>query len=211
MKRRTWLGGAVLGSGGLLGGCITFDVAGPDQAQLQYRWRDLGTAPARREAPLVPALLLQAVPGEPAADTLGISYERTPGAFAAYQYAHWAERPLRVLPRVLQQRLETRGTAGVTAMLGDPQRADWLLALSIVEIHHAASASPGQARLAITAELYDRSRRQRAARRRFDAGAPVAAADAAAAVDALSQALTTVLDALLPWLEEALAAALARR
>lgn len=211
MKRRTWLGGAMLGGSGLLGGCITLDLAGPEQAQLQYRWRDLGAAPARREKPLVEALLLQAVPGEPAADTLGIAYEREPGAFAAYQYAHWSERPLRVLPRALLQRLEARGTAGVTAMLGDPQRAEWLLTLSIDEIHHAAMSPPGQARLAITAELYDRGRRQRVARRRFEASTPVATADAAAAVAALSRSLTTVLDALLPWLEGAFDAALAGR
>lgn len=218
MKRRAWLRGVVLGGGavgtglgsGLLGGCVTLDIAGPDQAVLQHPWRDLGPMPVRRALPLVDALLLQAVPGTPMADALSIAYEREGQALATYQYARWLERPLRVLPRVLQQRLEARGTAGVTAQLGDPQRADWLLTLRIDEIHHATLPAPGRGRLAVTAELFDRRQRQRVARRRFEAEAPAAVDAAAAAVAALSLALTQVLDALVPWLEGALGPAAGR-
>lgn len=210
MKRRQVLG-AGLGAAGatmLLGGCVSLGLDGPAQAQLQYRWRDLGPPPSRRERALVDALLLQALPGTPAADTLNLVYAREGGALASYQFARWAERPLRVLPRALQQRLEARGTAGVTALLGDPQHADWLLTLRIDELHHASVPAPGRGRLAVTAELYDRPRRQRMARRTFTAEAPLnGEASAAEAVDALSRAMTQVLDTLLPWLEAALGTA----
>ena len=207
VSRRALLGAAVAPVlTTALGGCVSVGLDGPSQAQLQYRWRDSGPAPARRETPLVKALLLQAMPGAPAADTLNLVYARESGALATYQYARWAERPLRVLPRALQQRLEARGTAGVTALLGDPQQADWLLTLTIDELHHASAPAPGRARLAVTAELYDRRARQRLARQSFSAEPAVnGAATAEAAVDALSRALTQVLDAMLPWLEAALA------
>ncbi|RVT52605.1 ABC-type transport auxiliary lipoprotein family protein [Rubrivivax albus] len=210
VTRRVVLGAGLVQalSAGGLGGCVSLGLDGPTQAQLQYRWRDLGPPPSRRERPLVHALLLQAMPGAPAADTLNLVYTREGGALATYQYARWAERPLRVLPRALQQRLEVRGSAGVTALLGDPQQADWLLTLTIDELHHASLPAPGRGRLAVTAELYDRRARQRVARRSFSAEPPLSGeATAAAAVQALSQALTQVLDAMLPWLEDALAAA----
>jgi ABC-type uncharacterized transport system auxiliary subunit len=45
------------------------------------------------------------------------------------------------------------------------------------------------------------------ARQTFEQAVPLARADAAAAVDGLSAALTRTLDALLPWLEDTLARA----
>lgn len=208
MKRRqslALLGGLpAAGLGGLLGGCITIDLAEPQDTQLQYRWHDDGALPARRADPLVEALLLQPVPGAAMADTTGIAYTRGGQAFAYYQYASWTERPLRVLPRLLQRRLEARGTAGATTLLGDQQRSDWLLTLAIDELHHDATAAPGQARLAVTAELFQRRTRRRVARQTFEQAVPLARADAAAAVDGLSAALTRTLDALLPWLEDTL-------
>lgn len=210
MTRRTVLRAGLVPalSVGGLGGCVSLGLDEPTQAQLQYRWRDLAPPPSRRERPLVDALLLQAMPGTPAADTLNLVYVREGGALASYQFARWSERPLRVLPRALQQRLEARGSAGVTALLGDPQRAVWLLTLTIDELHHASLPAPGRGRLAVTAELYDRRQRQRVARRVFTAEAPLnGEASAAEAVDALSLAMTQVLDAMLPWLEDALAVA----
>ncbi len=50
-------------------------------------------------------------------------------------------------------------------------------------------------------ELVDRTTRTLVARRRFAAAAPVAQENARGAVEALSQALTSVLDELVPWLE----------
>ena len=210
MKRRQTL--ALLGSvapAALLGGCITIDLAEPTETQLQYRWHDDGAPPTPLARPLVDALLLQPVPGATMADTTGIAYTHGHQAFAYYQYASWTERPLRTLPRLLQQRLEARGSAGTTTLLGDQQRAEWLLTLAIDELHHDASSEPGSARLVVTAELFQRHARQRVARQRFAQSVPLARADAAAAVDGLSTALTRTLDALQSWLEEALKRAVA--
>lgn len=193
----------------LLGGCITIDLAEPTQTQLQYRWQDDAPPPPARPRPLVDALLLQSVPGAAMADTTGIAYTRGAQAFAYYQYASWTERPLRTLPRLLQQRLEARGTAGITTLQGDQQRSDWLLTLAIDELHHDASTDPGSARLRVTAELFQRRARARVARQVFTQAVPLAKGDAAAAVNGLSTALTRALDQLLPWLEDALARAAA--
>jgi ABC-type uncharacterized transport system auxiliary subunit len=208
MKRRQTL--ALIGglpAASLFSGCITIDLAEPQDTQLQYRWHDDAPLPVAREKPLVDALLLQPVPGAAMADTTGIAYTRGAHAFAYYQYASWTERPLRVLPRLLQRRLEARGTAGATTLLGDQQRADWLLTLAIDELHHDATGTPGHARLALTTELFQRRARRRVARQTFEQTVPLARADAAAAVDGLSAALARTLDALLPWLEDALARA----
>jgi len=50
-------------------------------------------------------------------------------------------------------------------------------------------------------ELVDRTSRTLVARRRFAAAAPVAEENARSAVEALSRALTSVLDEVVPWLE----------
>ena len=65
-------------------------------------------------------------------------------------------------------------------------------------------------KLGLTATLVDRRRRVQHARQSFEADVGVATADAPAAAAALSEATAQAFDLLLPWLEEALAAALAR-
>jgi ABC-type uncharacterized transport system auxiliary subunit len=108
---------------------------------------------------------------------------------------------VRQLPRLLQRRLEARGVATAVGMFGDPLRADWLLAIRVDTLHHDVSVPPGQARLAVTVELFDQRKRTRVARRQFEASAPTATADSAAAAAALSQTVARVFDALVPWLE----------
>ncbi len=200
---------ALSGAGAMptLAGCITVAVGEEAQNRVQLALHDPGSPPTPLPRPLVDALLIQPLPGSALADTTAIAYARAPRQYAFYQYASWADRPLRALPRLLQQRLEARGLAGVSALAGDPQRADWLLALAVDDLHHAVAAGPGSGRVAITAELFDRRARQRVARRRFDAEVPAARADSAAAAAAMSAATAQAFDALLPWLEAALAAA----
>ncbi len=53
----------------------------------------------------------------------------------------------------------------------------------------------------MTAELIQRRGRALVERKRFTASAPVAQENAPSAVAALSRALTTLLDELVPWLE----------
>jgi ABC-type uncharacterized transport system auxiliary subunit len=149
----------------------------------------------------VPALLVQAVAADAAADTASIAYSPRPQQFAQYQFASWTERPLRQVPRLLQQRLEARGVAAAVGLLGEPMRADWLLTIAIDRLHHDVSAAPGQGRVALTVELFDRRERTRVARQHFEASVPAAQADAPAGATAMSAALTQAFDRLVPWLE----------
>lgn len=187
-----------------LGGCVSVGVGNEAAPQVQYALRDGGTQPARRATPLVPALLIQAVPADALGDTSAIVYSRRPGEFGFYQLASWTERPVRVLPRLLQRRLEARGLAGASGLAGEPLRSDWLLQLGVDAVVHELGEGAGRGRVALTLELFDRRSRTRVARRSFEAAVPAARADAAAAVEALSQALGQVLDAALPWLEDEL-------
>ena len=190
-------------------GCVSIGTGGDAPAHAYLRLQDAGDS-ARRSAPLVDALLIQPEPGDALADTVSIAFARTPNVFGYYQFASWTERPVRRLPQLLQRRLEARGVAGAVGQIGDPLRADWLLSLRIDTVHHDVSAAPGRAKLGLTATLVDRRRRVQRARQSFEADVGVATADAPAAAAALSQATAQAFDLLLPWLEDALAAALAR-
>ena len=194
----------------LLAGCVSVGLGGDVPAQAQYRLNDMATSAQRLPAPIVPALLIQPLPADATGDTVSIAYSRRPHEFAHYQFASWTERPLRQLPRLLQQRLEQRGVANAVGVIGEPMRADWLLAIAIDTLHHDVSDPPGQGRVAITAELFDRRNRMRISRRQFAVAVPSASADAPAAAVAMSAALTQVFDQLLPWLEVELQQAAAK-
>ena len=214
-SRQRWLRRAALGLGsawvGTLGGCISVGNGDAGAAQTHYLLHDTATGVVRRPKPLVAALLIQSVPGDASADTVSIAYSRRADEFAFYQLATWTERPVRQLPRLLARRLEARGVAGAVGLLGDPLASDWLLALAIDRLHHDVATPPGLARFALSAELFDRRTRTRVARRQFAVELPTARADSAAAAAALSAALTLSFDALLPWLEDALQAAMTAR
>jgi ABC-type uncharacterized transport system auxiliary subunit len=201
MKRRTLLSlGPALWPA--LSGCMSVNLGGDAPAHVYLSLRDASGKPvARRAAPLVDALLIQPQPGNALADTLSIAYSRREHEYAFYQLASWTERPVRQLPRLLQQRLEARGVAAAVGVLGDPLRADWLLGLAIESLHHDLRSTPGEGRVAVAADLFDRRTRARVAHRRFSASMSAARADSAAAADALSQAAGTLFDALVPWLE----------
>ncbi|WP_395703340.1 ABC-type transport auxiliary lipoprotein family protein [Aquabacterium sp.] len=204
-RRRTLLAAAATP---LLNACVSVELGQDQPAQT---WRDLhdpGHA-QRLGAPLVPALLVQALPADAIADTASIAYSRRPHEYAFYQLASWTERPVRLVPRLLQRRLQQRGVAGAVGQLGDPMRADWLLSIALETLYHDVSVEPGQGRLTMVAELFDRRQRLRVARHRIQAQAPAASADSAGGAEAMSQALAQAFDALLPWLEQALQQALA--
>lgn len=182
-------------------GGINVGIGAESPAQTYLALRDPGATPARRDTPLVPTLLIQALPADALAETAGIAYARRPHEYAYYQLASWTDRPVRQLPRLLQRRLEARGTAGAVGQNGDPLRSDWLLTLSVDALYHDVSVQPGQGRVALTAELHDRHGRRRVARRSFEAAAPAAREDSSAGVEAMSVATGQLFDELLPWLE----------
>ncbi len=199
-----------------LAACVSVGLGGDVPAQAHYRLHDSAVSgvgagtPARLPAPLVPALLIQPLPADATADTISVAYSPRANVFGYYQFASWSERPVRQLPRLLQQRLEARGIANAIGVIGEPLRADWLLTLSIETLHHDTSTAPGSGRVTLTAELFDRRDRSRVARQRFDAIVPAASADAPAATAAISQAMGQAFDALVPWLEAALPPAVAK-
>ncbi|MFM2058055.1 MAG: hypothetical protein RLY71_2440 [Pseudomonadota bacterium] len=200
-----------LGLAGALGlpACVSVEVGQKAPAQRYFRLNDDHAAAASASAstsghPRVAALLIQPLPADAAADTTALAYSRHANELAYYQFANWTERPVRQLPRLLQRRLEASGLVGAAGLLGEPLSADWLLTIVVDALQHEVTTPPGQARFALTAELFDRRSRTRIARRQFEAVVPTERADSAAAAEALSLGVTQVFDALLPWLDEAL-------
>lgn len=196
----------------LLAACVSL---GPDGVVAPHAYLSLddaatATAPARRETPLVDALRIGALPADTMAETTSIAYSPRAGEFAFYRLASWTERPLRRLPRLLQQRLQARGVAAAVSLDVDAQRADWALVLRVEALHHDVSADASRARLVLDAELVDRRERTRVAQRRFTATVATTQPDARGAALGLSRATATAFDELVPWLEQALADA-ARR
>lgn len=188
-----------------LAACVSVDVGHDSGYQSQLALRDAAEHPTvRRAAPLVDALVVQARPGAALADTQSIAYSRRVDEFGFYQLALWTDRPVRVVPRLLQERLEARGVAAAVGQVGDPLRADWLLTIAIDALHHDVRSSTGTVRVALTADLFDRRTRVRVAHRQFTAEMPTSALDSAAAARSMSVALARNFDVMLPWLEETL-------
>jgi cholesterol transport system auxiliary component len=187
-----------------LSACVSVGIGSDVPSQAHYLLHDDGALTARRAEALVPALVIQPLPADATADTASMAYSRRPNEFAYYQFASWTERPVRQVPRLLQRRLEARGVAGAVGVIGEPLRADWLLTIAIDTLHHDVSVLPGQGRVALTAELFDRRSRTRTAARRFEVAVPSASADAPGGAAAVSQSLTQVFDRLVPWLESEL-------
>lgn len=184
-----------------LAGCVNLGLGDGAGAHRHLVLHDPAAPPAPRDAPLVPALLIRPQGLAAPADMLAIAYALRPHELAYYQLASWTERPVRRVPRLLQQRLQARGVARSVGLLGDPLEADWLLGVAVDELHHDLREPPGQGRIVLTLDLFDRSVRRRVAQRRIEALAPAPAADAAGSAAALSQALGRAFDTLVPWLE----------
>lgn len=186
----------------LLTGCISVDVGNSDgPVQAQYRLEDLAAAPARASRTLPRSLVIVAVPSAGIGDTFAMAYSRAPQQRSLYQYATWADRPSNRIVQLLTRRIESRALFGSVAELGHGVGGDLLLNVSVDELVHDTAAARG--RLQLTAELVDRNGRTLVARRRFEAAAPTSQENARGAVEALSRALTTVLDEIMPWLEQA--------
>ena len=196
---------------GLLSACggIDIGIGAESPPQTYLALRDPGVAPTRRPTPIVPTLIIQALPADALADTAGIAYARKPHEYAYYQLASWTDRPVRQLPRLLQRRLEARGTATAVGQNGDPLRSNWLVTLSVDVLYHDVSVQPGRGRVALTADLHDRRQGHRVASRSFEASAPATREDSSAGAEAMSVATARVLDELVPWLEAELERAVA--
>ena len=186
----------------LVAGCISLDIGSSDggPAQAQYRLADLAEPPARAARTVPRTLVIAAVPSVGIGDTFAMAYSRAPQQRSLYQYATWADRPSHRIVQLLARRIESRGLFASVAELGHGVSGDLLLNVSIEELVHDTAATRG--RLQLAAELIDRSGRTLIARRRFEAAVPTSQENARGAVEALSRALTTVLDDVMPWLEQ---------
>lgn len=202
IRRRTaW---AACCAAALLAGCVSVDVGNSDGgAPTQFRLYDLSSAPARAPRTVPRSLVVAAMPSVGIGDTFSITYSRAPHERALYQYASWADRPSSRVVQLLVRRLDARGDFASVAELGSGIAGDLMLNLTVDELVHDTVSAQG--RFQLTATLVDRSTRTLVARRSFESAVAVPQANARGAVEALSRAVTNVLDELVPWLDAAAA------
>jgi len=184
----------------LLAGCISVDVGNNDgNVRAQFRLEDLAppTVPAGKT--VARSLVVVSMPSLGIGDTFAMVYSRAPQQRALYQNASWADRPSNRVVQLLIRRIDARAAFASVVELGSGVGGDLALNVTVDELLHDTAAARG--RLELTVELVDRTTRSLIARRRFTATAPVAQENARGAVEALSLALTSVLDELVPWLE----------
>jgi ABC-type uncharacterized transport system auxiliary subunit len=190
------LAGAAL----LLAGCVSVEVGSSDaNVRAQYRLDDLAPPPGRADKAVARSLVVVSMPSLGIGDTFSMAYSRAPQQRALYQNASWAERPSNRVVQLLVRRVDARQAFVSVAELGSGTGGDLALNVTVDELLHDTTTARG--RIELTAELVDRATRTLVARRRFAASAPVAQENARSAVEALSRALTSALDELVPWLE----------
>jgi cholesterol transport system auxiliary component len=190
---------AALVAAAAVGGCSSL-FGGDVPPPTYFVWRDAGqSAPAGQAS----ARTLLVVPTTTATfyDSQRIAFSRAAGTRGQYEFAAWTERPGKRFDVLLVERLDQRGAFRRVAATTSGASGDLLLAASILDLYHDASAPRGAARLRVSVELTDRGARALLARRTFDQEAPVEPANAAAAVAGLNAAVARLLDDLVPWVE----------
>ena len=180
-------------------GCFSIGLGGEGTALAQYRLEDLSPKQPARVTPIDRRLLISTLPSESIGDTYSMAYTKAPQQRQFYQFASWTDRPSALVVQLLSERLEARAMFESVSRLGGGIGGGLILNIGVNEFVHDVPA--GSARVEVTAELIQRRGRELIERKRFTASAPVAQENAPSAVAALSRALTTLLDELVPWLE----------
>ena len=180
-------------------GCFSIGLGGEGTALAQYRLADLSPKVEPRATSIDRRLLLSTLPSESIGDTYSMAYTRATQQRQFYQFASWTDRPSERVVNLLSQRIEARRIFESVARLGSGVGGGLILNVGVNEVVHNVTA--GTAQIEVTAELIERRGRNLVERKRFVASSPVAEENAPAGVAALSRALTTVLDELVPWLE----------
>jgi len=183
----------------VLTACIS---SGPRDVQRYYVLEDSRSSGTKAEAGRKATLLLAPTTASGFYDTQGIAYSRSSGMRAYYQYHSWTEAPGRRIDELLAARLERSGAFSTVASVTSAVRGELVLSTYLTELYHDAAVDPGSGRVSVTAELTDPVRRMLVARRSFSASASAASYDAPGAVQALNQALGTLLDELVAWVDE---------
>ena len=202
-RRRRLSVGMALGALSALAGCVSLGGDGP--ARQWYRIDDTGAAGPVAQPPIARTLLIEGVASSAFHDGSALVFGR-PGARAHYQFAAWTERPTRRLAQLVERRLAGRGRFAVVAQSTAGVRGDLLLRLTLDDLYHDVSRAPGEACIALTAELVDWRARTLLGRHDFERRVPVAEESAEAAAAATSRAVGALLDALAPWVESLAAA-----
>ena len=184
----------------LTAACISVGLGGGESSpQAQYRLEDLSPKVQPRITAIDRRLLVSASPSESIGDTYSMAYTRAEQQRQFYQFASWSDRPSARITQLLTERIEARNLFESVSRLGGGIGGGLILNVGVNEFIH--DVRTGTARVELTAELIERRGRTLVERKRFSVSAPVAAENAPAAVSALSRALTTLFDELIPWLE----------
>lgn len=180
----------------MLAACSAF---GPGEARRYYVLEATGVAAPEPGARYAGVLLVAPPTVAAFYDTEDIAYSKAAGQRAYYQHSAWTEPPGRRLALLLARRLDDSGRFAAVAVAGLGVRGNLMLATHLEELYHDATAVPGQARIALVAELIDPSRRALVARRSFSSAVPLATHDAAGTADACGRALGAILDEVVAW------------
>ena len=189
----------VASAAALAAGCFSIGLSGEGTALAQYRLDDLSPKVQPRATPIDRRLLLSTLPSEAIGDTYSMAYTKAEQQRQFYQFASWTDRPSARVVQLVTERIEARNLFDSVSRLGGGVGGGLILNVGVNEFVHDVRS--GTARVDVTAELIERRGRNLVERKKFTASAPVAQESAPAAVAALSRALTTLLDELVPWLE----------
>ena len=194
--------GALLLVAVLLVACVSVEVGSEGSAQVQYRLDDVKASSAPRGAPLPRSLVVSSVVTGSSGEAFALMFSRAPQQRAAYQSASWTDRPSARMAQLVVDRLAARGSFESVALIGHGVGGDLLLNISVTDVYHDASSTPGSGRLEVSAELIERQTRRLIARQSFSAAVPLeGTSGSAAAVAALSRASGQVIDQLAVWVE----------
>ncbi len=185
-------------------GCFSIGLGGEGSPQAQYRLEDLSPKVQPRATAIDRRLLVSTLPSEAIGDTYSMAYTKAAQQRQFYQFASWTDRPSARVVQLLSERIDARGMFESVSRLGGGIGGGLILNIGVNEFVH--DVRTGTARIEVTAELIERRGRNLVERKRFAASAPVAQENAPSAAAALSRALTTLLDELVPWLERAVEA-----
>ena len=183
----------------LTAGCFSIGLGGEGTALAQYRLEDLSPKQQARATPIDHRLLISTLPSEAIGDTYSMAYTKASQQRQFYQFASWTDRPSARVMQLLTERLQARAMFESVSRLGGGIGGGLILNIGVNEFVH--DVRTGNAHLEVTAELIQRRGRTLVERKRFTASAPVAQENAPSAVAALSRAVTTLLDELVPWIE----------
>lgn len=180
-----------------LAGCNGLAVQAPEKRRFVLEDQ---ARPVCSMTPAATTLLVDPLLPAAYVDSLAMAYSRAPGTRDAYQYALWTERPATQIALLARDRLRAACLVRDVVLSGDGLRGQWLLTLRLRDFYHDAAATPGEARVALEAQLIERHTGRLLAHTTLNAAAPATGYHAAGAAAGFNVAATQALDQLAAWL-----------